>query len=313
MQGHSISDFSFAPRLSACPGCGSPELSFWGRSEDTEVAVGGFDQDRCEACGTVFTNPRPAPEALGAFYQRLEGQDDQVSVAASLRFFTDPGRRAARVRDYFDPLLKRRASGKLLDFGCGAGWFVALAREAGFEAEGVEQIPAAAQAARDVLGVPVRVGDETAIPDEPTYDIIVCNNLIEHIVDPAGFAGRVRRALLPGGLWMVNFPSADAEMFKAFGASSYYFMTPYHLTHFTRAGFSGLVNRTGFRTASFETQSEAFYWGRGLAAHLGMAARFEEWRRDPEFIRYDIALDHLLSRLANASGVALNELCFAKV
>lgn len=314
MQGTSINAFSFSPKLESCPACGSASLSFWGVSQDADVSVAGFDHDQCTECLTIFTNPRPLPDSLSRFYSRLEGRDDQAIVAASLKYYADPARRADRMADYLEPLLAHRTSGRLLDFGCGAGWFAALARDAGFEVEGIEQMPAAVRAAREVLGLAaVRLGDETDIPAEPTYDVIVSNNVIEHMADPADLALRVRRALKPGGCWMLNFPSADAEMFRAFGAASYYFMTPYHLTHFSEAGLKSLLQRTGFEAVSFGNQTEAFYWGRGLAASLGLQDSLERWRQDPEFVRFDIALDALLTRLANASGTALNQICFAKV
>lgn len=314
MQGLSIENFSFAPKLRACPACAGKNLSFWGDSQDADVSVAGFAHDQCTDCSTVFANPRPLPESLARFYNRLEGRDDQAIVAASLQYYADPARRDARIIDYLAPLLKRRSTGRLLDFGCGAGWFAAMSRDAGFETDAIEQMPAAVEAGRDVLDLTnIRVGDETSIPQEPTYDVIVSNNVIEHMNDPAGLAERVRRALKPGGLWMLNFPSADAEMFKSFGPASYFFMTPYHLTHFTEAGMAMLLKRSGFGAVSFENQQEAYYWGRGLAASLGLGDSLEEWRRDPRFVRYDMALDNLLSRLANTAGTALNQICFAEV
>ena len=309
----SLSDFSFETPSAVCLACGQPGLEDWKKSVDQVFAVGGFAHSKCPHCGTVFTNPRPEREALGRFYSTVEGQDDQAIVSASLRYYTDPGRKAAREADYLTPLLARRQSGKLLDFGCGAGWFAAMARDAGFEAHGIEQMPAAVEAANRELGLEtVIVGDEAAIPTEPTYDVIVCNNLIEHVLDPASFADTVFRALKPGGLWMANFPSADAAMFELFEEHDYYFMTPYHLTHFTRQGMLDMVNRAGFRGASFAYQDEAFYWARGLVSQLGLTDAYERWRDDPDFVKFDIALDGLLGKLALKSGGALNEICFAE-
>lgn len=311
MDGIAHDDFSFSSRLTTCPACGSHALSAWSPSVGQSFSVAGFAHDICEDCGTIFTNPRPTGDSLSDFYSRVEGKDDQAIVAASLRYYTDEGRRAARVRDYLNPLLERKPGGKLLDFGCGAGWFAALARDAGYEVEGIEQMPAAVAAAREELGLEgVRVGTEADLPETPTYDVIVCNNLIEHLIDPKGFAERVAAALNPGGLWMVNYPSASAEMFKAFGPHSYYFMTPYHLTHFTRKGFDRFVRRVGLSAIDVLPQTEAFYWARGLASRLGLSDRYEAWREEAAFVQFDIALDELLTSLALKNGVALNELCF---
>jgi SAM-dependent methyltransferase len=311
MIGVDFRDFTFEPRLRVCLSCGGSVVPA-PASVAGDYAVAGFTHDRCEACGTIFANPRPDKPSLAHFYSQIGARDDARLAAAGLRYYQDPERRKSRTADYLAPLLKHRTAGRLLDFGCGSGWFVAMARDAGFDAHGIELIPDNVAAARDVLKLDTVIeGDETALPLEPAFDIIVCNNLIEHLSDPFAFAGQVRRALRPGGLWMLNFPSVDGAMFRAFREHSYYFMTPYHLTHFTRAGISALLQRAGFGALSFDIQREAFYWGRGLASKLGMPDSYERWREDPNFVRYDIALDELLSDLALRIGPALNEIVFA--
>ena len=315
MQGISIDAFSFADIAGNCLACGSDALQSWDDTVEHELAVGGFRNSKCLGCGTVFTNPRPDRKSLSGFYETFEGHDDQAFVKASLRYYSDPGRRAARHKDYLAPLLARKQSGRLLDFGCGAGWFAAMARDEGFEVDGIEQMPAAVEAAQKELGLStVRQGDEDALPETPTYDVIVCNNLIEHVTDPLDFARKVRASLKPGGLWMVNFPSADSAMFKSFGAHSYYFMTPYHLTHFTRSGFSAMMARAGFQNTEYDLQSEAFYWMKGFVSKLGLADAYARWRNDPDFVSFDIALDGLLASISlDGDQPALNEICFAKL
>ncbi|MEM8985459.1 MAG: class I SAM-dependent methyltransferase [Pseudomonadota bacterium] len=306
-------DFDFDAELDACPACGGKVLRPAPVSLDDDWSLAGFKASKCVSCRTVFFNPRPLTKALGAFYAAIDKGDPRGFIEASLRYYRDPARAAARRREYLAPLLRRRASGALLDFGCGAGWFAKMAEDAGFEAHGLEQMPEAAAAAREELGlVNVRTGGEGELPAEPTYDVIVANNVIEHMLDPADFAGKCFAALKPGGLLMYNFPCADSYMFEALGAHNYYYMAPYHLTHFTREGMSRMLSALGYENIAYESQPEAYYWGKSLAHKLGLTDKYKKWRNDPDFVKFDIAMDELLAAVTQRYDVSLNSLVFAE-
>lgn len=52
------------------------------------------------------------------------------------------------------------------------------------------------------------VGDATSTPfADNTFDIIICDNVMEHIAEPAAFVSEVRRILKPGGIFMGKTPN----------------------------------------------------------------------------------------------------------
>ncbi len=97
---------------------------------------------------------------------------------------------------------------RVLDLGCRDG---ALTREyaAGNEVVGVD-------ADRDALAEAEKVGIEThwADLDQPlpfgdgNFDVVVAGELLEHLRDPRGVAGEVRRVLRPGGTFVASVPNA---------------------------------------------------------------------------------------------------------
>lgn len=161
--------------------------------------------------------------------------------------FDDPLKRAigADARTFLRPkldLLRRAVAGRrpapeaalrYLDYGCGAGDFLALVREAGqpWQAEGCDvSAGMLAEAGRRwpglSPGVPLWTIESGSFP-ESRYDVITAICVFHHI--PAAewleTFGRLRRALRPGGLlclfehnpwnpvtrWMVSRTEIDAD------------------------------------------------------------------------------------------------------
>jgi SAM-dependent methyltransferase len=92
----------------------------------------GFRIVRCRRCGLVYVNPRPAAEALPAFYAAYHsrgGKDEASWERLMARVFRD----SAEIFDSSETEPRR-----LLDIGCGFGGFIALMRRRGWDAEGID-------------------------------------------------------------------------------------------------------------------------------------------------------------------------------
>lgn len=305
------SEFNFDIKLLKCPACDSSCLGDYVHSIDDDYGIEGFENSKCDNCGTIFTNPRPTKEQLDYFYDGFPDSNGKF-LSSSLNYYLNPERKKQMYENYLKPLLEYRKSGKLLDFGAGTGWFMKLAEDAGFEVSGIEFMSKAVEAGVKHFGLTGLVqGCEDSLPKQQTYDIIIANNNIEHLVDPYNFSKRVFAALKDNGLLVYTYPSADSYMFNLLGKYSYYFMNPYHLTHFTNKGIKVLVERTGFTNVSFEPQKESYYWSHGICHKNGLLHKYKKWREDPDFVKYDIFMDEILADLAYRIGETLNMMVFA--
>lgn len=107
------------------------------------------------------------------------------------------------------PLLPQ-PPGRLLDIGCGPGYFGANCKQNGAtEVVGIEIRPDQAEAARQYLDR-VICGDIEIIdlPFEQAYfDTIVCADVLEHLVDPWGTLRRLADKLKPGGCVLASVPN----------------------------------------------------------------------------------------------------------
>lgn len=305
------SEFKFDETLSKCPACDSAEVGVYLYSVDDDYGVEGFCNSKCDNCGTIFTNPRPTKASLDNFYDELPDSNEKF-LSASLNYYLNPERKKQMYENYLKPLLEYRKSGKLLDFGAGTGWFMKLAEDNGFEVSGIEYVRKAVEAGRQRFGLTGLVqGCEDSLPKQMTYDLIIANNNIEHLREPYSFTKKAFGALQENGLLVVTYPCADSYMFKILEKYSYYFMNPYHLTHFTKKGIEVLLERAGFTKISFELQRESYYWSHGICHKNGLLHKYKKWREDPDFVKYDIFMDEILADLAYRIGETSNKMVFA--
>jgi SAM-dependent methyltransferase len=106
--------------------------------------------------------------------------------------------------------LERRLphKGRLLDFGCGAGYFLERAQQRGWDAHGVELGQWAGEAARR-RGVPnlhtARLQD-MAFPDGH-FDAVNASQVFEHLTRPLPELAEIRRVLKPGGVFLIDVPN----------------------------------------------------------------------------------------------------------
>jgi 2-polyprenyl-3-methyl-5-hydroxy-6-metoxy-1,4-benzoquinol methylase len=181
-----------------CNLCGGSETTPFTRR-------GGMRIVRCVACGLVYVNPRSRVADLDAHYN--SGASSRVEYyldaeAADRRTFAGILELCARLAP---------ARGSLLDVGPCTGTFLVQAREAGFEAHGIEINAGAAQHCRDRLGLDVRAGVlTTAAYPEASFDLVAMGDVIEHLPDPLATLSAVARVLKPGGHVVVSTPNIQS-------------------------------------------------------------------------------------------------------
>ncbi len=103
---------------------------------------------------------------------------------------------------------------RLLDFGCGAGEVVGLALHAGFDGWGVDTFDEVweqyGHAAGKYGGRIVRTISGEPLPfDNESFDIVVTNQVFEHLEDPRPVVHEVVRVLRRQGLLVAMFPTRE--------------------------------------------------------------------------------------------------------
>ena len=115
------------------------------------------------------------------------------------------------VRSEIAPLLPAHAT-RVLDVGCGAGATLQWLQQQGrcSTTVGIELFVAAAEVARGRVDE-LRVGNAESIIDgafEPaSFDLVLCLDVLEHMIDPWAFVAQVQRLLKPGATLIASIPN----------------------------------------------------------------------------------------------------------
>ncbi|MBD3391319.1 MAG: methyltransferase domain-containing protein [Chitinivibrionales bacterium] len=182
-----------------CNLCGSRTASLYQETGEAVKVV------RCATCGLVYLHPQPAvpsqhygEEYFDAWHTRQAPQRARMW-----------DRRLADIRRY-------RASGHLLDVGCGLGTFLAKAREAGYDVEGTEITALSARRAVETHGITVHTGDlpDVALPGN-AFDLVTFWHSLEHTPNPGANLKKAFGLLKPRGMVVVAVPNLDNHIMRA--------------------------------------------------------------------------------------------------
>lgn len=101
----------------------------------------------------------------------------------------------------------------VLEVGCGTGATLRWLKESGLATSttGIEVFRPAAQIAQSNVDR-LFVGDAETILDAPdllneSFDVVLCLDVLEHLVDPWGFVSRITAKLKTGGTLIVSVPN----------------------------------------------------------------------------------------------------------
>jgi 2-polyprenyl-3-methyl-5-hydroxy-6-metoxy-1,4-benzoquinol methylase len=156
-----------------------------------------------------------------------------------------------------------RPPGRMLDLGCGDGTVLWLAREDGWEVEGVELFPEHAAMVQRAHGFPVTASDLDGYRGTPAaWDVVVLTHVLEHLPDPIGALEKIRGLLKPSGIGVLEFPNIDAldarvrRFLSRTGLHRHRYAAAYkpgHVQEFCRASFAFACERAGLDLVVWET------------------------------------------------------------
>jgi len=161
------------------------------------------------------------------------------------------------VRKDIAPLLPERSL-RVLEIGCGGGGTLAWLKESGRAAwtAGIElSTEAAAVASKRVDEV--RCGDADRLLQEfpqESFDLILCLDVLEHLVDPWASLRQLKTLLRPGGRLISSLPNIrhhSVVLPLLFGGRWEYqeagIMDRTHLRFFSRRGMASMMGHAGLR------------------------------------------------------------------
>lgn len=238
--------------------CGGSDLSNELSCKDFVASGEVFNLMRCKTCTFLFTNPRPDAQHIGPYYQ----SDRYVSHAGDKSNFSFMYKVYDIVRDYsikqkLKHIKRYHASGKLMDLGCGLGYFLHGANEdKTFNVLGVDISEDAIAYVKDKFGY--NVLNENAIDTlhDETFDVITQWHVLEHVHLLNERMLQLKRILKKDGTMFIAVPNSDswdAQYYKEYWDG---YDVPRHLYHFNQKSFNHLMQKHGFSVV--ETKAMIF-------------------------------------------------------
>jgi 2-polyprenyl-3-methyl-5-hydroxy-6-metoxy-1,4-benzoquinol methylase len=204
---------------------------------------------RCDGCGVLRTLPEMSDDELAFFYPH-----DYWGGEPSLDWIRKSQAEKTRFLAGCEP-----HGGRILDVGCGAGFFLRALDPTVWDPFGIETGATAAAAAERIIGMG-RIFNGTLIDsacEEAYFDVLTFWSALEHTNEPRDTLIEARRVVKRGGTLIVQVPNAASYQARWFGGDWFALDAPRHRYHFTAATLTRLLGETGFQIVRTSFHSKA--------------------------------------------------------
>jgi SAM-dependent methyltransferase len=249
-----------------CAICHSDRYKKIMTSMDIWVSKERFDIVKCQDCGFIFTNPRPAFAEIARYY------------GAEYYAYQKPA------TTYRQTLTNGM---RFLDYGCGAGDYMISKMNLGYEAYGVDIDGTAIGIARE-CGLNVKQAQPRNIDfGDDFFDEIRLNHVLEHIHELRSIVAELYRCLKPGGMLTLEVPNIASFDAKINREAWRGLEVPRHLYHFSPDSCLSLLRAHGFgeikcKTYNHPVVNRQLYYLRGCYTSMKIAyhlrSGFPFWR-----------------------------------
>jgi len=270
-------------RRERCPACGASEAKTLFACGMTESPIrehlvalyepqgmielqylegGEFRLLECGSCGVLYHRDVPGDVLMERLYEHWI---DPERALEQHRLHVTMDTRMMFIREIvlaLEVVAKKGPRLRAFDFGMGWGDWCLMARAFGCEVAGTERSPSRVANAR-ANGIEVVAWEE--IPSR-RFDLINCDQVLEHVVDPLETLRYVAASLEPGGLLKVSVPDgADMPRRLARGdwmapegsSDSLLSVTPLqHINCFQHDSLVAMARRAGLRVAEIPLSAQ---------------------------------------------------------
>lgn len=229
----------------ACPTCGADDAAH-------ELDKDHMTLVRCRACDLVYVSPTFDEH----HYREMYGSKAYQGVMKDLGEASHQYRveRFGRERVGLMARHLEVARPRYLDVGCSTGFVVEAARDAGWDALGIDLNPSAIEFGR-ARGLNLRVAaleDEAFAPG--AFDAVSLFDVLEHLPEPRAIAARASELLAPGGILFLYVPNYDSASRLLMGKHAHFIWPTHHLNYYTPRTLTDFLTRQGLEVTWVVTE-----------------------------------------------------------
>jgi len=145
----------------------------------------------------------------------------------------------------------------LLDVGCGEGHSLKYFSDQGWRVHGLDFSLDGCQRMNPDCLLWLTQGDvfenlDHLISENASYDVVMLDNVLEHVIDPLGLLKALRRLVKPGGTLIVEVPNDFSQvqmnaLAQGWIDRAFWVGIPQHLSYFNGDGLRALCSEAGWR------------------------------------------------------------------
>jgi 2-polyprenyl-3-methyl-5-hydroxy-6-metoxy-1,4-benzoquinol methylase len=277
----------------ACYACGKNGIRTYSNLIDRTYgygSIGKWNLNKCENpdCRLFWLDPMPSIEDIGKVYKsyythtemgptiipffnplvkgylnvKYDYYSDSITffekILGSLLYLFPTEKTEV---DFSVMYLHSKMRGKLLDVGCGNGWFLKKMKNLKWDVMGVDFDSAAVDFCTS-QGLDVKFGSlQSQNYPENHFDVITINHVIEHVHDPLELVKECKRILKKNGLLIIETPNTQSWLHKyVFKENWFPLEPPRHLLIFNPKNLENLVRKAGFENINSKSTSRNDSW-----------------------------------------------------
>lgn len=243
-----------------CQACGSTALIPHLEVKDYFFSGESFELYHCNKCQLLITSPQPSEEKLSSYYQ----SPDYISHTNRITNFITLAYKIVRnlsINNKYLLVNKYTDGSKILDVGCGTGYFLAKMKSRNWQIQGVEPDTTARSQAEKILNQPMA---SSLYEIREKYPAITLWHVLEHMPDLNKVVAYLQSILQEKGTLFVALPnheSYDASFYKQYWAG---YDVPRHLYHFNKNSVKNLMSAHQLKV----THIMPMYWDSFYVAML---------------------------------------------
>lgn len=211
----------------------------------------------CLICGFCHLDPRPRTIKLQEmythhFYQSMKPnyiKKDESELSYWNITFDDK-------LDVLEQRIRKKKK-RILDIGCGPGFFLQRARERGWSVLGIEpSIKAANYARKNGISIIQTIFESYQNTTNDRFDAIHSKFFLEHVIDPISTCKNCFNLLNPGGVICFEAPNdfniLQKIVVKKLKKPYYWAAPPEHINYFSGDSLTRLLKKIGFEVFYIE-------------------------------------------------------------
>jgi 2-polyprenyl-3-methyl-5-hydroxy-6-metoxy-1,4-benzoquinol methylase len=245
--------------LRHCPICGQQHTRVLFRPKESPGPI-----SRCQNCGMVFIGIIQDDHALIFSGPVTYGQPDpkiltssnlaDVSDSWEFKFLPDKEVEWPALQQNASDVLQRierytnmpRTRGRILDFGSGWGFFLAVAKERSWVTYGLEPLSPCAVYARATFGLNIITDTlrENTFPSD-FFDVITSFQVFEHLPNPKEDIQHLHKMLRQDGIILIEVPNFETWTMRMMKSRHRHFVQD-HINFYSIQTLSQLLANSGF-------------------------------------------------------------------